>query len=205
MQIKKTKVKLINLGCRVNLFESSAIIHDLKLEGATIVDSLAQANICIINTCTVTSRADAKTKYFINKACKQKDIDLVVVIGCYSQLNEINNNKVGIVLGTKYKNQLMNLIEQYDGMKIIKVDSLSQKDNFENFSESILFISTRAFLKIQDGCDYRCSYCLIPFARGTQRSMNHARVIDLIKTLVNKKYKEIVLSGVNVAGYKDEQ
>jgi threonylcarbamoyladenosine tRNA methylthiotransferase MtaB len=204
MLIKKKKIKIINLGCRVNLFESSSIASDLKSNGAIVVNDLKDADICIINTCTVTSKADTKSKYFINKACKLENIKLVTVVGCYSQLNEINYSKVGIVLGTKYKNQIVDLIKEYDGRKITKVDSLTFKDQFEEFSKFVSFDKTRAFLKIQDGCNYMCSYCLIPFARGRQRSLWHEKVLNIIKFLISKNYKEIVLSGVNTAGYNDE-
>lgn len=203
MLIKNKKIKLINLGCRVNLFETSAVAHELKKEGAKLTINLNNADICVINTCCVTSRADAKSNYFINKASKHNNIKLIVVMGCYSQLNNILNSKVGIVIGTKYKNQLVNLIKQYQNRQIIKIDQLVKNDRFENFDESILYINTRAFLKIQDGCDFMCSYCLIPFARGRQRSLNHELVLKNIQNLIDKNYKEIVLSGVNVAGYND--
>jgi threonylcarbamoyladenosine tRNA methylthiotransferase MtaB len=205
MLIKNKKINIINLGCRVNAFESNAIAHDLKTNGGFIVDDFRNADICIINTCCVTSKADAKSRYFINKVCKLKKIKLVVVIGCYAQLNDINNLNVGIIVGTKHKNKVVDLIKKYDGNKIIKIASFSKKDNFDEFSNSILCTNTRAFLKIQDGCDYMCSYCLIPFARGRQKSLNHIKVIDSIKTLIKNKYKEIVLTGVNVAGYDDGQ
>lgn len=203
MLIKNQKINLITLGCRVNSCESSAIAHDLKMHGALIVNDLEKATICIINTCCVTSKADAKSRYFINRASRMKNIKLIIVVGCYSQLNNIDNDKVGIILGAKYKNDLITFIKQYHQEKIIKIDKFSKLDKFDEYSDSILFSNTRAFLKIQDGCDYMCSYCLIPFARGRQRSLNHNKVISLIKNAVNQGYKEIVLSGVNVAGYND--
>lgn len=205
MLIKNKKINLINLGCRVNLFESSAILTDLKNKGGVICEKIDDADICIINTCTVTSKADSKSRYFINKVSKLKNIKLIIVIGCYSQLNSIENDKVGIVIGTKYKNKISTLIEQYQNKRITKIDDFSNTEHFEKFSHNISFISTRAFLKIQDGCDFRCSYCLIPLARGRQRSLHHDKVIELIKQVVNKGYKEIVLSGVNVAGYSDKE
>jgi threonylcarbamoyladenosine tRNA methylthiotransferase MtaB len=128
---------------------------------------------------------------------------LIVVIGCYSQLNEINENKIGIILGTKYKNKLSSLIKEYNGDKIIKIDTLSEKDCFEEFNNPLNFTSTRAFIKIQDGCNFMCSYCLIPQARGKQRSLHHNKVISLIYLLISKQYKEIILSGINVSGYYD--
>jgi threonylcarbamoyladenosine tRNA methylthiotransferase MtaB len=203
MLIKNKKINIINLGCRVNSFESSAIAHDLENNGAIIVDDLNKSDICIINTCTVTAKADSKSKYFIRKACNTKNIKLVVVIGCYSQINEVNNDKAKIVVGTKYKNKIVELIKNYENEKIIKVDKLAKNDVFESFSQLVLFSNTRAFIKIQDGCNFMCSYCLIPFARGSQRSLNHSKVLELINNLIKHNYKEIVLTGVNTAGYND--
>jgi threonylcarbamoyladenosine tRNA methylthiotransferase MtaB len=130
----------------------------------------------------------------------------VVVIGCFAQLNSkiIENKKIGIILGTKHKTDLAKLISEYQSSKKIShVDIHSKKDVFELYNIEKYQNSTRAFIKIQDGCDFMCSYCVIPFVRGRQCSLSHKTIITTILRLVENDYKEIILTGVNTAGYKE--
>jgi threonylcarbamoyladenosine tRNA methylthiotransferase MtaB len=140
----------------------------------------------------------------LNKASKNKTTKLIVVCGCFSQASKIDIPKVNIILGNKYKNEIPKLISQFKDEKIIKVENLMLEKKFEHsicdFKEN-----TRAFIKIQDGCNFFCSYCLIPFVRGKQRSLEPQIIISDIKQLVKQGYKEIVLTGVNTAGYKYEK
>ena len=172
MKTKKT-FSCINLGCRVNLFEITAIIDQMINSGFKYVKDYKKSNICIINTCTVTSRADSKCRNLINRISKLENNEVLVIIGCYSQINyQYINCQGDIILGNKYKNQLPKLICNFykNHQQIIKVDDLSQERTFEELPVYSFCENTRAVIKIQDGCDFMCSYCLIPFARGRQRS-----------------------------------
>lgn len=195
----------INLGCKVNLFETNAITYQLVKQGYKHVDDINKANIVLINTCSVTNKADAKSRNMINRAKQAKLKPIVLVMGCFSQVNKewFKKNKVDIVIGCQYKNKIVDLLKQYlkNHKPIIKINQ-----NIKSFEEFKCFKhldNTRAFLKIQDGCNFFCSYCLIPYCRGRQRAMKHAHVLQAIKQYVKQGYKEIVLTGVNTAGYKD--
>ena len=206
MKTKKT-FSCINLGCRVNLFEITAIIDHLTNNGFEYVEDYKKSDICIINTCTVTARADSKCRNMIHRIDNLENNEVLVIMGCYSQINYQYINLQGdIILGNKYKNQLPELIYEFSKThkKIIKVDDLSQERAFEELPVYSFCENTRAVIKIQDGCDFMCSYCLIPFARGRQRSLEHKKILDTIVDLVNKGFYEIVLTGVNTAGYKDQ-
>ena len=206
MKTKKT-FSCINLGCRVNLFEITAITDQMINNGFKYVKDYKKSDICIINTCTVTSRADSKCRNMINRICKLENNEVLVIMGCYSQINyQCINFQGDIILGNKYKNQLPKLINEFykNHKQIIKVDDLSQERTFEKLPSYSFCENTRAVIKIQDGCDFMCSYCLIPFARGRQRSLDHKKILNTIIDLVNKGFYEIVLTGVNTAGYKDQ-
>jgi len=197
----------INLGCKVNLFETNAITYELVKAGYKQVQDINQANIVLVNTCSVTNKADAKSRNMISRAKLAKLKPIVVVMGCFSQVNEewFKNNNINIVIGNKDKNKIVELLNNYlkDKEQInTLIDSKLIKE-FEYFPPFEHLDNTRAFLKIQDGCNFFCSYCLIPYCRGRQRAMKHEQVIDNVKHYVSKGYKEIVLTGVNTAGYKD--
>jgi threonylcarbamoyladenosine tRNA methylthiotransferase MtaB len=206
MQVSNQKFNVATLGCKVNLFESNSIINQLKNESAVYVDTIEEADFCIINTCCVTQKAESKSRYFINRAIRSNRCKLIIIIGCFSQLNPklFQDKKIGIILGTKYKSILCALLKTYQfGERIIQIENFSKNDIFEEFEQETFIENTRAFIKIQDGCDYMCSYCIIPFVRGRQRSLEHKHILQLIEELVNKNYKEIVLTGINTAGYKE--
>lgn len=195
----------INLGCKVNLFETNAITYQLVQKGFKHVDDINKANIVLINTCSVTNKADAKSRNMINRAKQAQLKPIVVVMGCFSQVNKqwFEKDKADIVIGCKYKNKIVDLLESY--LKNKKPINKIQNEitSFEEFGCFKHLDNTRAFLKIQDGCDFFCSYCLIPYCRGRQRAMNHEHVLSNICEYVKQGYKEIVLTGVNTAGYKD--
>ena len=207
MKMKKQNKSFscINLGCRVNLFETTTIIDQMIKNGFVFNKDFKKTDICIINTCTVTARADRKCRNMISRARKYAKV--LVIIGCYSQINAEYASYYGdIVLGNKFKNQLPELIQNFYKYKkpIIKIDNLAQERNFEELPVYSFCENTRAVIKIQDGCDFMCSYCLIPYARGHQRSLDHHKVLNTVVDLVNKHFYEIVLTGVNTAGYKDK-
>lgn len=191
----------INLGCKVNLFETNAVCSQLRQAGFKQVTHINKANIVLINTCSVTNKADAKSRNMINRAKSAKLKPIVVVMGCFSQLNKSNAD---IVVGTNNRSNIVEYLNQYlkNRKPIIKID---QNQTFEEFPCFKYFDNTRAFLKIQDGCNFFCNYCLIPYCRGRQRAMNHQHVLSSIKWYVKQGYKEIVLTGVNTAGYQDDQ
>lgn len=198
---------IINLGCRVNLYESISIAGQMINCGYKQVKNINNADICIINTCSVTSRADAKSRYFINKANNIKQINLIIVCGCFSQINyEKIIDKAHIIIGNVYKSNITKLIDEYlkKQQKIIKIIEPNLITKYESFPSYSYDNNTKGFIKIQDGCDYMCSYCLIPFARGRQRSVSPEIVISTIEKLINEGIYEIVLTGVNTAGYKYE-
>lgn len=195
----------INLGCKVNLFETNAVAYQLVQYGFKQVDDINKANIVLVNTCTVTNKADAKSRNMINRAKHAKLKPIVLVMGCFSQVNKdwFKQNKVDIVIGCKYRNKLVDYLIKYlkDHKRVCKIDNNITK--FEEFGCTKFLNNTRAFLKIQDGCDFYCSYCEIPYARKTKRSMPHKHVLQLIKDYVKQGYKEIVITGVNTSEYKD--
>ncbi|MDR2636312.1 MAG: tRNA (N(6)-L-threonylcarbamoyladenosine(37)-C(2))-methylthiotransferase MtaB [Mycoplasmataceae bacterium] len=204
MNITNKKLFFVTLGCRVNDFETNRIKQAAIENKCKIVDAFETADIAIINTCCVTNKAMSKSKYFIRKVNKAKKIKLVVVCGCFSQYNQdYDEEKVGIIIGTKYKSKLIDLIKKYDGKKIVKVDDVMKENNFETSHETCEFSKTRSICKIQDGCNFNCTYCIIPYVRGKQRSLSHKIIIEDIKKMIDKNIKEIVLTGVNTSGYDD--
>ena len=160
------KVAVHTFGCKVNLYESEYIINLLKNKNYSIVDFKEEADIYIINTCSVTNEADKKDRQLITRTRKKHQNAILVVMGCYSQLNP-DKIDADIVIGNKYKSDIVSLIEEYlkNKEKIVKVEDIS-KTNFENMYIDKFNIHTRAFVKIQDGCNAFCAYCAIPYARG---------------------------------------
>lgn len=194
------------LGCKVNLYESNIIKNELLSYGLIEVDFNHKADLYIINSCSVTNAADAKSRYTINKARKQNPNAIVLVCGCFSQAEQ-NIDNVDIIIGNKLKSSIINVLEEYfanNQQKYINVSNLLLETEFEESKIDHFNEHTRAFLKIQEGCNFMCSYCIIPFTRGRQRSKSHLSILKEIKDLVNANYKEIVLTGVNTAGYLDK-
>lgn len=204
MQLKNKRFVTINLGCRANTYETNCISTDLINLGAIKTNEIKEAHICIVNTCSVTNKADSKSKYFINKVLRENKNILLVIMGCFSQTNPdyFKDFKNAIIIGNKYKNKTIDLIKQYNGQLINKIENFSNITRFEKFNNISFIDNTRAFLKIQDGCNYMCSYCIIPFSRGRKRSLDHKIILNEIKEL-SKIHKEIVLTGINTAGYLD--
>ena len=199
----------MTLGCKVNSYESNIIQNDLLSYGLIKVPFGEPSDITIINTCSVTNTADAKSRNFINRVKKTNPDSIVLVCGCYSQVASNDLKKdfgIDILIGNKYKNNVIELINEYfnNHKQVVKIDNLLLEKEFENNQVEVYKDKTRAFVKIQDGCNYMCSYCIIPFTRGRQRSKNFTFLINEITTLVSNGYKEIVLTGVNTAGYNYE-
>ena len=187
---QKNKFFLINLGCKVNLYELACVRHDLEANGFIVTNNINHANIIIINTCSVTAKADAKSRNMINRALNVLTKPIVIVMGCYSQQikNLPNHKKIPIVVGNQHKTKIVSLLK-------IK--------NYENMSLPSFVNHTRAFLIFQDGCNLMCSYCLIPYLRGRQRSKKHELILHEIKQIIKNGFKEITLTGINLGSYND--
>lgn len=195
------KVGICSLGCKVNIYESELVTNILKNNNYTVVDFEDKADIYIINTCSVTNESDKKSRKMINRAKKNNPAAIIIVMGCYSQVNA-EDIDVDIVLGNKDKSKIVEIIEEYIKTKQKKkiIYDLTKVD-FEKMEITNFDSHTRAFVKIQDGCNAFCSYCIIPYVRGRVRSKDPENVIKEVTTLVEKGYKEIVLTGIHTGRY----
>ena len=200
------KVALHTLGCKLNFSETSTIGNQFLGKGYNIVDFKEKADIYVFNTCTVTENAEKECRQLVRRALRQNPNAFVVVTGCYAQLRpeEISNiDGVDVVLGSKEKFKLFSLIDDFEkkDLACIYVSPTEKLDDFGAAHSTEADSRTRAYFKIQDGCDYKCSFCTIPLARGKSRSMKPESVIEEFTKLVNEGYKEIILTGVNVGDY----
>jgi len=198
------KVRGISLGCKVNTYENEYVISCFKNKGYEIVDSVA--DIYIINTCSVTNNSDAKSRKVINRIVRENPNSVIVVMGCFIEANkDYDNDGISIIIGNKDKNKVVELVEEYlsNNKKIRRLYPDFDKD-FEDMFISNMYGRTRAFVKIQDGCENFCSYCIIPYTRGKCRSKDHDTVIDEIKCLTDNGYQEIVLTGIHTGHYGED-
>jgi len=196
------KVAIYTLGCKVNLYESEFIENILKNNNYEIVSFNDIADIYIINTCSVTNEADRKSRKIINEAKRRNEEAIIIVMGCYSQLFG-KDTDADIVIGNKDKSRIIELIDEYldDRKKIKRIYDISSNTEFENMEIDSFEKHTRAFVKIQDGCNAFCSYCIIPYTRGNLRSKKEEDVIIEVSNLVKNGYKEIVLTGIHTGRY----
>ncbi|MBE6156861.1 MAG: tRNA (N(6)-L-threonylcarbamoyladenosine(37)-C(2))-methylthiotransferase MtaB [Firmicutes bacterium] len=199
------KFYIETFGCKVNTYESSFIKQSLLANGFLFVNDMKAADIIVINTCTVTNTADSKCKKYVRRVRRENKDSILVVIGCSVQNNfeEYNNMNIDILLGNRHKSKIVELINNY----ICNHKRYSYIDNnrdltFENM-EITNFDHTRAFIKVQDGCDNFCSYCIIPFMRGKCRSKEFDSIVKEAIKLVSNGHKEIVLTGIHTGSYND--
>lgn len=202
------KIAIHTLGCKVNSYESEAMIELFKQEGYEEVSFKELADVYVINTCTVTNTGDSKSRQMIRKAIRKNPEAVICVVGCYSQIapDDIKNiDGVSVVLGTQFRNEIVDLVKQFqqDQKQIVKVKDVMRLKTFEDLNIDH-FSNTRAFLKIQDGCNNFCTYCIIPYARGRVRSRSPESVLRQAKELVDHGYYEIVLTGIHTAGYGED-
>ena len=201
------KAALHNLGCKVNAYEKEAMQQLLENAGYEIVPFNQNADIYVINTCAVTNMADRKSRQMIHRAKKLNPNAIVVAAGCYVQTKEaagLVDRMADIVIGNNKKHELIRLIEQYEktGRKTVEVCDINrEKQEYEPLSLVRTAEHTRAFIKVQDGCDQFCSYCIIPFARGRVRSRALSQVLGEVETLAASGYQEIVLTGIHLSSY----
>ena len=199
-------VAFLTLGCKVNTYESEAMLKLFHQSGYQTVDFKDIADVYVINTCTVTNTGDSKSRQMIRKAIRQNPQATICVVGCYSQVasEEVAAIEgVGVILGTQYRNQIVDFVDQYETthQPVIKVDDVMKLSRFEDLDIDEFTRNTRAFLKIQDGCNNFCTYCIIPYARGRIRSRDPKSVLQQAQSLVDHGFVEIVLTGIHTAGY----
>lgn len=200
------KAALHNLGCKVNAYETEAMQHLLEEAGYEIVPFTQKADVYVINTCSVTNMADRKSRQMLHKAKKNNPDSIVVAAGCYVQTSEkevLNDLSVDIVIGNDRKHDLVRLLEEYslDSVSDTVDDINDGKHDFEELFIDQTKEHTRAFIKVQDGCNQFCSYCIIPYARGRVRSRRFENVIAEVERLAANGFKEVVLTGIHLSSY----
>ena len=203
-----SSVALSTLGCKLNFSETSSISNNLEKNNFKVVPFNQYADAYIINTCSVTENADNKFKVFVNKALKINPNAFVAAIGCYAQLKPkelLSVKGVDLVLGASEKFNIVNYLQNID-QDFTKLDHSCNINDVDSFTETYSTNSrTRAFLKVQDGCDYKCSFCTIPLARGKSRSNSIENVVKNVKEIISNGIKEIVLTGINLGDFGKRQ
>jgi threonylcarbamoyladenosine tRNA methylthiotransferase MtaB len=205
-------VSFKTLGCKLNQSETDAISAKFKEKGFEIRPFGEESDLTILNTCTVTNDADSKSRSTIRKAIKTSPKGRIVVTGCYAQVNPEEIEKISgvdLILGSDEKYHIFDYLDRLNqGKNEEPLTFVNEQGDFDSVSADG-FVSatsrTRAFLKIQEGCDYYCSYCIIPFARGKARSRNFNETLDECKKLASQGYHELVLTGINIGTYEDEE
>jgi threonylcarbamoyladenosine tRNA methylthiotransferase MtaB len=200
------KVALHTLGCKLNFAESATIARQFEREGFDVVGGDGPADVCVINTCSVTERADRECRQIVRRALRHSPDAYVIVVGCYAQLQptEIAGIPgVDLVLGTREKFEIFRHAGGFQKHSCAQtfVSSVEEIDTFSGASSAGSHERTRAFIKVQDGCDYSCSFCTIPMARGTSRSTGIEAIVAQTEIAVANGYQEVVLTGVNVGDY----
>lgn len=201
------KAALHNLGCKVNAYETEAMQQILEEAGYEIVPFTQAADVYVINTCSVTNMADRKSRQMLHRARKLNPQSIVVGAGCYVQTKEAQallDEAIDIVIGNNRKHEIVKLLEEYEKNRT-KTKSIAdinhEKQEYEELSLKKTAEHTRAFLKVQDGCNQFCTYCIIPFARGRVRSRAASDVVAEVERLAARGYKEVVLTGIHLSSY----
>ena len=201
------KAALHNLGCKVNAYETEAMQQLLEEAGYEIVPFQEKADVYVINTCSVTNIADRKSRQMLHRAKKMNPDAVVVAAGCYVQAagEELKKDAaIDVIIGNNRKKDLVPLLDEYFAGKYVEEDSLidiGKTREYEALHINKIADHTRAFIKIQDGCNQFCSYCIIPYTRGRVRSRKPEEIMEEIKGLVDKGYREVVLTGIHLSSY----
>ena len=205
------KAAFHTLGCKVNQYETEAISEAFEKKGYTIVDERDFADVYVVNTCTVTSTADRKSRQYIRRMKKVNPESIVVVAGCYAQIStdEVAQiEDVDIIVGTSEKNRITDFVDEYIQRRA-RQRHVREYGSLDSYDDMGMVTSaenrTRAYVKIQEGCDRFCSYCVIPYARGKVRSRDLEEIMKEVRYIVDAGYKEIVLTGINTALYGMEK
>lgn len=200
------KVKILTLGCKVNQFETQAMFKNLAENGYDIAGENDNTDITIINSCAVTSVSEQKAAKLIHRTRRENPKSIIVLTGCMAQAFPNIREKlpeIDIVLGNKRRADIIPILNQYftEHKKIVQVEDYNKRDDYENLTVDDFVERTRAFLKIEDGCNRFCSYCIIPYARGRVRSSSLEYISNEIKSFAANGYKEIVLVGINLSSF----
>lgn len=200
------KVAFYTLGCKVNQYETEAMMEAFEKAGYEIVEYDDYSDIYVINTCTVTNMGDRKSRQIIRRALEYNPKAFIAVVGCYSQIapDEIMNIQgVRLVVGTNERSKIVQLVEETrdEDSKVSVVGNIMEIEEFEDMNIKHYKSRSRAFIKIQEGCEQYCTYCIIPYARGKIRSRKPDSIIEEVKILVDSGYKEVVLTGIHVGSY----
>lgn len=201
-----------NLGCKVNAYETEAMEQQLEDRGYEIVPFDQKADVYVINTCTVTNIADRKSRQMLHRAKKMNPAAVVVAAGCYVQVaGEVlkDDPSVDIIIGNNQKGRLGDILEEFfqesqkepDGQEYLYVSDIGRDRTYENLHLNRIADRTRAFIKVQDGCNQFCSYCIIPYARGRVRSRRPEDVVEEVQALAAQGYQEAVLTGIHLSSY----
>jgi threonylcarbamoyladenosine tRNA methylthiotransferase MtaB len=201
-----TTLSIATLGCKVNQFESEALMASLEQRGYHLVPFEEGAEIAIINTCTVTQRADFQSRQMVRRASRFNPASLIVVTGCYPQVDPeavARIEEAKYILGNTEKYKIPDLLPLMEkgNPPAIQVSDIQRESSFSDIPLHTFHRHTRAFLKIQDGCDARCSYCIVPYARGRSRSLPPGKVIEHMRALRERGYYEVVLTGIHLGSY----
>lgn len=206
--MENKKVAFITLGCKVNQYETNAMIQKFKENKYEIVDFDQKADIYIINTCTVTNMADRKSRQMLRKVKEINPKALLVAVGCYAQVAKEELEKIpeiDLILGTNEKNDIVNYVEKMEKENKKQVFEMIADvmhcEKYVDFGNVTFTEKTRAVIKVQDGCDRFCSYCIIPYARGHIRSRNPENVIEEITKIAQEGIKEVVITGIHLTSY----
>lgn len=197
------------LGCRVNQYETEAIAESFERKGYKVVDYGSAADIYVVNTCTVTNIADKKSRQILTKARRLNPDALVVAVGCYAQIAEkelAKHTDIDLVIGNNNKADIIDIVEKYFGESKNKsyVKALSEQKEYEDLYITRNENKSKAYVKVQDGCNQFCSYCIIPYTRGSVRSRKPEHIIREIKNIAENGYKQIVLTGIHIASYGED-
>ena len=200
------KVAFITLGCKVNQYETNAMTQEFIKNGYEVVEHTEVADIYVINTCTVTNMSDRKSRQMLRRVKELNKQALVIACGCYVQVarKEVEKiEEVDLILGNNEKKNIVEYVEEYEKnrKRELEVQEIMNKKEYVEFGEVIYTEKTRAVVKVQDGCDRFCSYCIIPYARGRVRSRKKDIIISEIKKIAEEGIKEVVITGIHIASY----
>lgn len=202
------KIAFYTLGCKVNQYETNAMKQKFIDSGYEVVEFEEKSDIYVVNTCTVTNMADRKSRQILRRAKQRNKNSLLVVVGCYVQVGkeELEQiEEIDVILGNNEKNEIVEYVEEYQ-RKSCFVSEINKPQEYKEFGNTTYTETVRAFIKVQDGCDNFCSYCIIPYARGRIRSRKIENVISEITDIAQKGIKEVVITGIHIASYgKDMQ
>ena len=203
-------ISFYTLGCKVNQYETNAMMQKFQEAGYQIVDINDNiSDICVINTCTVTNMSDRKSRHMLRKIKEKNHNAIIIATGCYAQVAKKQLEEmpeVDIVIGNDEKNDIVYFLEEYmkKQQKIVEVQDISKQKEFIDMGQITYTEKTRAVIKVQDGCNQFCSYCLIPYARGRVRSRKPESILKEIKQIAKKGIQEVVITGIHIASYGRE-